>query len=168
MTPAQTKFYWREWAAAWTRLRACRPDLCSADANRERHDLHRRALGYPRSSRQFDNREFDAVLGAFRAISRPADLNSQRRQMNQSRLRMLWKIEHEIFADLADLLGGMDRASDYFLALLSDRWKTHDVTDLLDRDLRELLMTLSEGVKALRADHEALDQVEGVLEAVTP
>lgn len=130
-------------------MRALRPDLTSADASRERHDLHRRALGYPRSSTDLNNREFDAVLGAFRALSRPDDVSSQRRQINQPRLRMLHKIEHELFARLSELLGGADRAAAYVVALMTDRWHTDDVSSLNDTALRQLLMTLTARVKSL-------------------
>lgn len=149
MTPAQKKLYWRAWAECWRALRVLRPDLTSADATRERHDLNRRSLGYPRSMLELDNRELDAVLGSFRAISRPDDLNSQRRQINQPRLRLLWLLERELFPALSRLLGGDQSATSYLIALLDDRWNTDDITTLSDASLRQLVMTISSRIKSL-------------------
>lgn len=85
MTPAQTKLYWRAWAAAKKAGQL-------TDADRKR--LHLEALGYHASSKNFTNDEFDKVLGAFRAISQPYSLNAQVRQQEQSNTRRLFKIQH--------------------------------------------------------------------------
>lgn len=79
MSPAQTALYWREWGACSRALRA-RGRPAGNDA---RHALQCKALGHPRSSKTLTNAEFDKVLAAFRAESRPDDLNAQLRQIDQ-------------------------------------------------------------------------------------
>lgn len=154
MTPAQTKLYWREWAACWRAIRSARPELNYRDANQERHDLHRRALGYPRSSSALDNREFDQILSTFRSWSRPTDLTVQRRQINQPRLRMLWKLEHELLPQLAQRLGSEEQAGAYAQHILLDRFGTDDHTTLTDAKLQALIVTLVSRLKTMPAQTE--------------
>lgn len=151
MTPAQIKLYWREWAATWRAITAARPDLTYRDAGIERHSLHRRALGYPKSSADLDNGEFDKVLAAFRSVSRPDDLRAQLRQINQPRGRMLWKIERVLLPRLAEALDGWQQAEAYVTAILLDRFNTDDYTTLPDRTMCQLVVTLNERVKHLEA-----------------
>lgn len=85
MTPAQTKLYWREWAA-----------VRRVDTTADRHALHVRALGREVSSKAFTNRQLDAVLGVFRAVARPADVGAQMRQQDQERERHLYAIGQQL------------------------------------------------------------------------
>lgn len=89
MTKAQDRLYWREWGA-----------VRKAHREADRHRLHVQALGYSRSHTEFTNTEFDKVLGAFRALSRPASVASQIRQQDQPRTRM----EHRL-AEIQACLG---------------------------------------------------------------
>lgn len=86
MTPRQTALYFREWGYV--------RGYCKRHAQPapDRHELHRRALGYDKSSKLFTNAEFDQVLGVFRSISMPGSLNSQVRQLEEKRTRKLGKI----------------------------------------------------------------------------
>lgn len=86
MSPAQTSLYFREWGAVRRHYTEAGIDPKLADA--KRHELHQKALGYRKSSKDFTNAEFDKVLGVFRAITRPDDLSAQLRQMDQPELRM--------------------------------------------------------------------------------
>ena len=81
MTKPQTTLYFREWGA-----------VRKADPSADRHALHAQALGADKSSKDFTNRDLDKVLGAFRAISRPADLAAQIDRSDQPRKRLLWRI----------------------------------------------------------------------------
>jgi hypothetical protein len=89
MTTKQTQLYWREWAA-----------VRRADPRADRLELTIRALGKARSSKEFTNAEFDRVLAAFRAVSRPADVDGQLDQQEQPRKRKEHRIA-EIMACLA-------------------------------------------------------------------
>lgn len=75
MKAAQTALYFREWGAVRRHFIAAGLDPKQADA--KRHALHVRALGAGKSSKDFSNLDLDKVLGVFRAITRPADLNAQ-------------------------------------------------------------------------------------------
>lgn len=75
MTDPQLGLYRREWNAARQVLR--RGGLSPKDADARRHELHVEALGADKSSTDLTNKEFDEVLKAFRAISRPADFAGQ-------------------------------------------------------------------------------------------
>ncbi len=75
MTAAQTSLYFRE-VGLWRKARIA-AGLGASDS--DRHTLHARALGFHKSSKHFTNLDLDKVLGALRAISRPADLNAQLR-----------------------------------------------------------------------------------------
>jgi hypothetical protein len=92
MTTAQTTLYWREWAACRRALRAINPQWPDHRIAAMRHDFHRRALGQDKSHRDFSNRDFDLILGAFRSISAPADLDPQLRAQDMPRRRLLWRI----------------------------------------------------------------------------
>ncbi len=86
MSPRQTALYFREWGYVrgyCKRHRQPEPD---------RHELHRQALGYDKSSKEFTNAEFDKVLGVFRSMSMPGSVNSQVRQLEEPRTRKLGKI----------------------------------------------------------------------------
>jgi hypothetical protein len=68
VTSKQSALYWRLWRTVcqkhgWTQ----------ADPAR-RHDAHAKALGYPRSSKDLDNREFTRVMHWFRLMVDPEDL----------------------------------------------------------------------------------------------
>jgi hypothetical protein len=125
MTEKQDKLYWREWAA----VRAAWPDA-------NRHELHARALGQDKSHTLFSNDDFDRVLGVFRALSRPADLDSQLRQLRQVKTRLIWKITVEQVALLAVFMTGdheIDRqaaAENYVLSVMRARFHTDRIESL--------------------------------------
>jgi len=107
MTPKQTQLYWREWAA-----------VRSADPKADRHDLHTRALGRDKSSKDFTNRDLDQVLGVFRAISDPLNLAPQIRAQRQGRARL----EHRL-AEITQCLGVyVEDPAGYVARVVSDRW----------------------------------------------
>ena len=90
MTKAQEKLYWRE----WVRSR-------KADPQADRHAIQKRALGVDdHVPTKFSNRQFDLVLAAFRAISRPASIEPQIRAQAQPAHRQQHRI-HEIQRCLA-------------------------------------------------------------------
>jgi hypothetical protein len=171
MSPAQTKLYWREWAA-----------VRRVDPKADRHALTVKALGRMKSSKEFGNADLDKVLGVFRAISKPSSVNAQMRQLNQPRTRLLKKITAEQLPCLAVVLregvgvtakplasrlsiplseADHAQAEKYLVELLRDRFNT---TDLLavsaeprprhngpDRsDLELVMFTLAARINDLR------------------
>lgn len=85
MTAAQTMLYFREWGAV--RKHYTRQGIDPKMADSKRHELHRRALGYMKSSKDFTNAEFDKVLAVFRAITQPGNLVAQLRALDQPAMR---------------------------------------------------------------------------------
>lgn len=81
MTSKQKSLYWRTWNQVRIALIE-RGFATSETAEQNRHELHIKALGYDVSSTALTNEEFDKILGAFRAITQPANLDAQLRQMD--------------------------------------------------------------------------------------
>lgn len=87
MTVKQKKLYWFEFGKVrdhWLQAGG----LTAAETDRRRHTLQHKALGYERSSTKLTNREFDAVIAAFRAEASPDDFDAQMQvQDSPDRLR---------------------------------------------------------------------------------
>lgn len=146
MTTAQDKLYWREWAA----VKRMAGDEASENL---RHDLHIRALGEDKSHKDFSNAEFDLVLGAFRAVSRPADVDAQLRQLNQRRARLVFKAKSQKVL-LAVFMPSPDT---YVAAILQDRFRGRRIDELSDQpkpsgrcELEEFIMTLAGRIDRMR------------------
>lgn len=120
LTEKQDRLYWREWGAA---VRACKS---RGQAVPLRQDCHARALGREKSHLDFTNPDLDKVLGVFRAIIKPSDLNGQLRQEKQACARLLYKITVEQVALLALFTDHRvdDKqmaAENYILSIFKDR-----------------------------------------------
>jgi hypothetical protein len=89
LTRAQNALYWREWSAVKRVLMPGRSTWTKHEESERRHALHIQALGDDKSHVDFNNEDFDHVLGALRAISRPDDLNAQLHALNGQRARLL-------------------------------------------------------------------------------
>jgi hypothetical protein len=124
MTPAQDSLYWREWGAA---VRFCKANGLPAP---DRHALHVAALGADKSHKGFSNDDFDKVLAAFRAVSRPADVGAQLRQLDQPRVRLVHRITHSAPAP-------------YWQKIARDKFGTDDLGALDADQLTQLRNTLS-------------------------
>jgi hypothetical protein len=140
MTPHQRSLYWREWA----RVRRIDPQA-------DRHTLHMRAIGAPKSSSALTNADLDRVLAEFRAISQPAALGPQLRAQDQPAIRLRWAIQRRQIPDLARLLGSRTAAATYLQAILDRRFAGRSIDDLDIRDLNHLRMTLAARINALQS-----------------
>lgn len=120
MTKAQTMLYFREWAAV---RRACKAAAAPEPA---RHELHLRALGVEKSSKVFTNADFDRVLAEFRAISQPANVTGQVRQLRQPRARLEMSME-EILRCIGVYVGDVEA---YAGSICLERFGTPDWRDL--------------------------------------
>jgi hypothetical protein len=172
MTAAQNRLYWREWSA----VRKAFPDA-------DRHEVTTRALGQAKSHLSFTERDFDLVLGAFRAMSKP-DLNGQLRQDNGDVRRMMHRI-HET----QQMLGVyVEDVAGYVSTVLADKFgvpvggsktvddldtrprvfrnrKTGDLVEL-PSELMQLQITLYDRLQTMRKKHghtlHELAQLAGV------
>ena len=142
MTAKQDTLYWREWGAV---TRFCKANAQSAP---DRHELHRRALaGRDPSHRDFSNADFDAVLGEFRAWSRPGDVNAQLRQARMSGTRATWKLLNELVPLLAVFMEGLEferglAAERYVAAVCDDKFGTDDIRSLTPLQVTQLVTTI--------------------------
>jgi len=133
MTPKQTQLYWREWGAVSRAAKAAGRDLP------DRHSLHRQALGRDVSSKDFSNAQFDAVLGVFRALSQPGNLNGQWRQLDQPRRREEFSLD-EVLRCLALYV---EDAEAYMAVVMADKFKRPlDVGHLTEKQTFALKITL--------------------------
>jgi uncharacterized protein YjiS (DUF1127 family) len=114
--------YFREWGFV---RKACK---AAAVPVPDRHELHRRALGRDRSSKDFSNEEFDKVLAEFRAISQPASVNAQLRQQRQPRTRLEFSLD-ELLACIGLYVAD---AEAYAAGICLDKYGTPDFRDLSD------------------------------------
>jgi hypothetical protein len=85
MSPKQTGLYWRTWALAKAKFIAFGYEPKEAEA--ERKILTEKALGKPKSSTAFNNKDLDAVLAMFRAVYE-TDLDKQLAAADAARIRM--------------------------------------------------------------------------------
>ena len=122
----QNLWYWREWGKAHR-----------ADPTADRHDLHISALGKDKSHALFTNEELELVIAEFLCISEPENLEAQIRLLKQPKARLIYRIKR-LAPDA------------YIHELLSDRWKTRDLSDLDVSDLHQLRNTLKSRSNALR------------------
>ncbi|MEM0967651.1 MAG: hypothetical protein AAGJ81_16000 [Verrucomicrobiota bacterium] len=86
MTANQIKMYRAEWAKARLEIEKKRGSMTSAQADTCRRQIHA-DVGAPDSSKDFNNKDLDAVLSAFFAWSRSDDLLSQLHLQDQPEIR---------------------------------------------------------------------------------
>lgn len=106
MTPAQTSLYFFEWGRV--RKHYLARGIDSKQADNKRHELHKRALGRDKSSKDFSNAELDKVIAVFRAVSDDANLDAQLRQLDQPENRRMRMIER-CWTALRTFIEGRDR-----------------------------------------------------------
>ena len=85
MNAAQTAKYFFEWGRA--RDYFLGRGLSHALADAKRHELHRKALGRDKSSKEFSNTDLDAVLAVFRAVWDGGNLDAQLAQIDMPERR---------------------------------------------------------------------------------
>lgn len=100
---SKLKLYWAEWRNA-ARVLNQTQGLDPADLESERQAIHQRELGGTPSSKEIvkNNRQFDKVIAAFRAISQPAAIAPQLDALDQQKRRIIWVIDQELARLQAD------------------------------------------------------------------
>lgn len=125
LTKRQNFLYWTEWNAARKAV------LAAGQPEPDRHTLHISALGYDKSHLTLTNGEFDKILSAFRALSRPSDLDSQVSLASMPRTRVLYGLRNHPL--------GLP----YVLAVAKDKFGTSDLDALTDPQLEQLRNTMA-------------------------
>lgn len=93
MTKAQSSLYWR----TWSKVRKVLIEMggySKEDADAERHEIHRQALGNDKSSTALNNRDLDAILDHFQSYLVLADgpRKGPTRAETQPVSRLIWAI----------------------------------------------------------------------------
>lgn len=142
MTPAQNKSYWRLWSKVRKALVEL-GDFSKEDADAERHLIHERALGTPKSSKDFNkSTDVDKVFQAFDEYLVLFDgPKIGNRAQDQPRLRLIYAIEQLALGDA------------YVAKISTDQFGTTDWRGLTERQLTKLRFTCTAraGRKALSA-----------------
>ncbi len=147
MSPAQNSLYWREWAAAKRALMPGRSTWTKLEETERRHEITIEALGIDKSHLDFDNADFDKVLGALRAISKPGDLNAQIRQARGQHRRMHYELDRlmeKLGVDRNYVQGVVDQMAFHHPSSI-----THhpSIDDLTADELKKVLIALRKQTK---------------------
>lgn len=112
MTAAQTNLYFFEWGRA--RKEYLGRGIDSKQADNKRHELHRRALGRDKSSKDFTNAELDKVIAVFRAVSDGGNLDAQLAALDQPENRRAAMVKrcHAAAGSFVDGAEGVQRYLD--------------------------------------------------------
>jgi hypothetical protein len=139
MTAKQKSLYWRQWAA----VRKVLIDMggySAADADAERHKIAAEALGEPKSSTAFTNRDLDKVLDAFRAylVLPEGPTTGPSREQSQPKNRLIWAIQSTGLGD------------PYIAAISLDQFHTEQWRSLSEKQLVALRWTCISRARAKR------------------
>lgn len=144
MTPAQQRLYWREWSHVRKHLIA--DGWASAKADAERHALHRKAIGYDKSSKKFGNSDLDKVIAVFRAVWDGGNLNAQLRQLDQGQKRSdVLRARIVRLAEECGVADGVEGIEAYF----QNWFKGRTLAGLGERELQQLAGILERRKKQL-------------------
>jgi hypothetical protein len=108
---AQTSLYFREWGIV--RKHYLAKGIDSKQADNKRHELHKRALGRDKSSKDFTNADLDKVLAVFRAVYDGGNLDAQLAQLDQPENRRLKMIDRCMRAAISFIEGDADAIRRY-------------------------------------------------------
>lgn len=139
MTSAQKNKYFQTWGRVRKALTEL-GDFSSADADAERHTIHRDALGRDKSSKDLTNADLDKILDAFDDIlvifDGPGDHNRTERG---PKARLVWAIDQL----------GLDEA--YLQAIcLDSEFKTTAWRDLGVAQLTRFRFTCTRAARAIK------------------
>ena len=135
MTAKQSATYWRKWG----RVRKVLIELgefSKEDADAQRHEIHREALGAEKSSKDLTNRDLDKIFDAFDAVLVMVDGPGKGDRTEQPRKRLVWAIEHT----------GLEAA--YLAKLCADKHGHDDWRSLPMDDLEKFRFTANARAQA--------------------
>lgn len=145
MTPFQQKKYWWEWSRC--REFYAGKGLTLGQTEIARHDLHRKALGRNKSSKEFSNADLDKVIAAFRAVWDAANLNAQLRQLDQPEHRL--QATRQRIAELASQCG-VKHGEAGLEAYFANWFRGRRYESLTERELQQLAGILQRRLAQLK------------------
>ncbi len=137
MTGRQIRKYWGEWSKCRTAL--INHGRSRQEADEERHELHARALGYDKSSKDFTDLEFDYILAIFRSWSMPDDLGAQLKQIDQPSIRCRF-VADQYLDGIGEVFG---KARDAYLDGLALRMTKKLTSEMNQKDWSTVLAALN-------------------------
>ncbi|MDP4848505.1 MAG: hypothetical protein NWR51_14725 [Akkermansiaceae bacterium] len=132
LSAKQKSLYWRTWSKV-RKTYVELGDYSPSEADQQRHELHRSALGSDKSSAQMDNRDLDAVLDAFQSVLVLSEgpQTGPTRASEQPRKRLIHAI----------LSLGLD--DPYIAKITADEFRSTDWKSLDESQLTRLRFTLT-------------------------
>lgn len=137
MTSKQNSRYWREWGQI-RKLLVEMGDFSKEDADAERMQIHERALGTAKSSKDLTNRDLDKIFDAFASYLVLLKGPSATPAENQPCKRLIWAIEQL----------GLDEP--YIQAIALDQFKRVDWRNLDEAQLTCFRFTCTARASALK------------------
>jgi hypothetical protein len=137
MTPKQKARYWREWGQI-RKLLVEMGDFSKEDADAERMQIHERALGTGKSSKDLTNRHLDKIFDAFASYLVLLKGPSTAPAENQPCKRLIWAIEQL----------GLDES--YMQSIALDQFKRADWRHLDEAQLSRFRFTCTARAAALK------------------
>ena len=130
MTASQTALYWRTWAKVRKTLIEY-GGFSKADADAERGEITKQALGKDKSSKLFNNKDLDMILDHFQSYLVLADGPSKApaRADSQPVKRLIWAIEQTKLDDA------------YLSSISLDQFQVSDWRTLSESQLTKLRYT---------------------------
>ena len=148
MNAAQTALYFREWGLVRKFYLARGIDPKQVD--NKRHDLHRKALGHDKSSKDFTNANLDAVLAVFRGVYDASNFDAQMALQEQPELRVtILQARIQILRLSIGLTPG--RESSYVAGIARKLFGTDQLGQLNSHQLGKLEGVLMQRVRQLHS-----------------
>lgn len=137
LSPKQKSLYWRTWSKvrkAYVEL----GDYSAEEADAQRHELHRAALGINKSSSDLTNRDLDAILDMFQSVLvlTEGPSTGPARSEAQPCKRLIYAIH------------SLGLPEPYIAAISRDEFQTSDWQALNESQLTRLRFTLTARARA--------------------
>lgn len=140
MTPRQKSAYWRRWGQI-RKLLIEQGEFSREDADAERHEITRSALGTDKSSKDFTNRDLDVIFDHMDKylVLLEGPKSGPSRAESQPINRLIYAIE------------SLGLPEPYLQAIARDQFKTSDWRALTERQLTRFSFTAASRSRAKKA-----------------
>jgi hypothetical protein len=143
MTPRQNRAYWIRWNEVRSVLTSM-GEFSKEDAEAERHEITRAALGKEKSSKDFSHRDLDAIFDHFDQylVLLKGPQSGPTRAESQPIKRLIYAIER------------LGLPEPYLQSIARDQFKTSDWRSLTERQLVRFRCTATARARARKAAEE--------------
>lgn len=140
MTPQQNRAYWRKWNEVRSVLTSV-GEFSKEDAEAERHEIHRAALGTDKSSKDLTHRDLDAIFDHFDQylVLLNGPQAGPSRAESQPVKRLIYAIER------------LGLPEPYLQSIARDQFKTSDWRALTERQLVRFRFTATSRARARKS-----------------